>query len=160
MSTTAVKISKVQPLRAPEADGVDKKNASAAHLARAVALHLAGKREAGIDFMRRALAVDARNADCHFNLAKALQALGRLDEAALHFGETIAIRRDEGAAHLGLAEVRTAQGLLDAARQSYQRALAIDPSALDAHYGLANIALIKVASTTPSRVINVCWPQG
>jgi Tfp pilus assembly protein PilF/SAM-dependent methyltransferase len=100
-----------------------------------------GHTEAGIEHLKRALAVNRRSADCHFHLAHALLTLRRLDDAAVHFGEAARLKPDFPSAHLGLGEVLLQQGRLDEAQASCQRALALDPRAVAAHYSLANVAM-------------------
>ena len=59
MSTTAMRTpAKVQTLRAHEIDGGDKGAGSQTHLARAVTLHLAGKREEALKQLQRAIAAN------------------------------------------------------------------------------------------------------
>jgi Flp pilus assembly protein TadD/SAM-dependent methyltransferase len=101
----------------------------------------AGRYDAGVELMRRALAVNARNAECYFNLAYALRMLGRLDDAAVHFGKAGALKPDYAAAHLGLGDVLMAQGRLDDARTRYQQAQVLEPRSLDVQLGLANVAM-------------------
>ena len=58
MSTAMRTPAKVQTLRAHEIDGGDKSAGSQTHLARAVTLHLAGKREEALKQLQRAIAAN------------------------------------------------------------------------------------------------------
>ena len=101
----------------------------------------AGRHAAGVELLGRALAVNGRSAECHFNLAHALRTLGRLDEAAVHFNQATVLKRDFTAAHLGFGDLLMQLGRIDEARTRYQRALVIESRSVDAHYGLANVAM-------------------
>ena len=72
------------------------------------------------------------------NLAVALQAEGRIDEAADHYRRAISLQPDYAPAYNNLATALHAQGRLDEAIATYQRALALRPEYPEAHYNLAN----------------------
>jgi tetratricopeptide (TPR) repeat protein len=72
------------------------------------------------------------------NLAVALQAEGRLDEATDHYQRAIALQPDYAPAYNNLATALRAKGRLDAAIATYQRALTLRPEYGEAHYNLAN----------------------
>jgi tetratricopeptide (TPR) repeat protein/2-polyprenyl-3-methyl-5-hydroxy-6-metoxy-1,4-benzoquinol methylase len=119
---------------------LDPNHADSLHLLGIIACQV-GRHAAAVELLGRALAVNARSADCHFNMAHALRALGRLDDAAVHFNQASVLKRDFTAAHLGLGDLLMQQGRIDDARTRYQRALVIEPRSADAHYGLANVAM-------------------
>jgi tetratricopeptide (TPR) repeat protein/SAM-dependent methyltransferase len=87
----------------------------------------------------RALAVNERSAECHFNIAQVFRAQGRNLDAITHLGEATALKRDHVAAQVALADMLAAQNELDSARARYEQALAIDPRLPDARHGLANL---------------------
>jgi tetratricopeptide (TPR) repeat protein len=72
------------------------------------------------------------------NLAVALQAEGRLDEATGHYQRAIALQPDYAPAYNNLATALRAKGRLDEAIATYQRALTLRPEYGEAHYNLAN----------------------
>jgi tetratricopeptide (TPR) repeat protein len=72
------------------------------------------------------------------NLAVALQAEGRTDEATDHYQRAISLQPDYAPAYNNLATALHAQGRLDEAIATYQRALALRPEYPEAHYNLAN----------------------
>jgi len=72
------------------------------------------------------------------NLAVALQAEGRLDEATDHYQRAISLQPDYAPAYNNLATALRAKGRLDEAIATYQRALALRPEYPEAHYNLAN----------------------
>jgi len=53
-------------------------------------LQASGRHKLAAKTLRSAIAADPLNPACHYNLASSLQALGRQDEAALHFKQAIA----------------------------------------------------------------------
>ena len=72
------------------------------------------------------------------NLAVALQAEGRLDDAAGHYQRAIALQPDYAPAYNNLGTALRAKGRLDEAIAAYHRALELRPEYGDAHYNLAN----------------------
>ena len=98
-----------------------------------------GNLTAAAELYGRALAVNGRSAECHFNIAQVFRAQGRNRDAVAHLGEATAIKRDYVAAHVSLADMLAAQNDLEDARARYEQALAIDPRLVDARHGLANL---------------------
>ena len=119
---------------------LDSNHADSLHLLGIIACKV-GRHAAGVELLGRALAINDRSADCHFNMAHALRTLGRLDDAAVHFNQASVLKRDFSAAHLCLGDLLMQQGRLEEAQSRYQRALVIEPRSVDAHYGLANVAM-------------------
>jgi tetratricopeptide (TPR) repeat protein/protein-L-isoaspartate O-methyltransferase len=93
--------------------------------------------QAAIDTISRALAVNGGVPDCHYNMAFALQALGRMDEAIRHYQEATRLKPDYTDAHTNLGNALKQLGRLGDAAASYERVVALTPSA-EAHYNLAN----------------------
>ena len=77
------------------------------------------------------------------NLAVALQAEGRVAEAAAHYRRAIAIQPDYAPAYNNLGVTERAMGQTDKAIQAYEQALSVKPDFPDAHYNLANALLEK-----------------
>jgi len=73
------------------------------------------------------------------NLAVALQAERRLDEATDHYQRAIALQPDYAPAYNNLGTALRAQGRRDDAIAAYERALALRPEYGEAHYNLANL---------------------
>jgi len=83
MSTTAMRTpAKVQTLRANDIDTGDKAGGSQTHLARAVTLHLAGKREEALKQLQRAIAANEASAEIYRAMGHIQFELGNFDEAA------------------------------------------------------------------------------
>jgi Flp pilus assembly protein TadD/SAM-dependent methyltransferase len=110
------------------------------HLLGIMALQAARHAQA-IELFGRALAADARSSECHFNVAQALRACGRLDDAGAHLRQAIMLRGDYAKAHASLGDVLSDQGRNEEARASFERALTSDPALVEGHYGLGNVLL-------------------
>src|SRR5882757_11182765 len=96
-----------------------------------------GQPQAAIDMVGRALAVNNRAPDCHYNMAFALQSLGRLDDAISHYQQATKLKPDYIEAYTNLGNVLKDVGRYSASAASYERVIALKPSA-EAHYNLAN----------------------
>jgi tetratricopeptide (TPR) repeat protein/2-polyprenyl-3-methyl-5-hydroxy-6-metoxy-1,4-benzoquinol methylase len=99
----------------------------------------AGRPAQAIDVIGRALAVDERMPDCHYNVALALHAVGRLDEGVAHYRRAIALKPDYAEAHMNLGNALAQQDKLSDAAACYQRVIALLGSSPAAHYNLANL---------------------
>ena len=77
------------------------------------------------------------------NLASALQAEGRGNEAVEHYQRAIAIQPDYAPAYNNLGVAEHSAGQLDKAFTAFQRAVDMKPEYPDAHYNLANVLLEK-----------------
>jgi tetratricopeptide (TPR) repeat protein/SAM-dependent methyltransferase len=116
----------------------DKGHFDALHMLGIIAARV-GNLHAASELYGRALAVNGRSAECHFNIAQVLRAQGRNGDAVAHLGEATALKRDYVAAHASLADMLVAQNDLEGARTRYQQALSIDPRLVDARHELANV---------------------
>jgi tetratricopeptide (TPR) repeat protein/SAM-dependent methyltransferase len=118
----------------------DRGHFDALHLLGIVAAQV-GNLDAAIDLFDRALGVNERHPECHFNMAHVLRACGRHRDAIHHLTQATVLRRDYAAAHIALADMLAAQNELDEARARYEGILAVDPHLVDAHHGLAHVAM-------------------
>ena len=96
-----------------------------------------GQAQAAIDVIGRALAANNRVPDCHYNMAFALQALGRSSEASRYYRQAIKLKPDYVEAHTNLGNVLKELGSHREAAACYEHVIALKPSA-EAHYNLAN----------------------
>ena len=77
------------------------------------------------------------------NLATALQAQGRYDEAMAHYRQALVHRDTYAPAYNNMGTALRAQGKLDEAIAQYQRALELQPDYAGARFNLANAELAK-----------------
>jgi tetratricopeptide (TPR) repeat protein/SAM-dependent methyltransferase len=96
-----------------------------------------GQLQVAIDLIGRAIAVDGCAPDCHYNMAFALQALGRLDDDIGFYQEAIRLKPDYVEAHTNLGNLLKQLGRHSDAVASYERVIAMKPDA-ESHYNLAN----------------------
>jgi tetratricopeptide (TPR) repeat protein len=88
-----------------------------------------GEHEAAIECFGKVLTVNERIPECHCDIGRSHEALGRFDEAIAHYRRAIKLKPEEGRAHHGLATALAAQGKIDDAVAAYERALALAPGA-------------------------------
>jgi tetratricopeptide (TPR) repeat protein/SAM-dependent methyltransferase len=96
-----------------------------------------GQAQAALDPISRAIAVNNRVPDCHYNMAFALQALGRLSEAVVHYQHAVKLKPDYVEAHTNLGNALKELGRHGDAASAYERVINLKPSA-EAYYNLAN----------------------
>jgi len=130
--------------RLAEAEGIyrqilqtDASHADALHLL-GVLSHQAGRHEIAVGLISAAIAQNDRIPAFHNNLANALNAQGKLPEAAASYGRALSLKPDHVEAHYNLGIVLHAQGKLEEAAASYQRALALRPNHADTLCNLGN----------------------
>src|SRR5262249_55744443 len=79
----------------------------------------------------------------HNNLANALVAQGRADDALIHFQRALELNPNLAEAHVNLGTTLLQQGLLDAAAAQVEGALGIEANVADAHANLGNVRLAQ-----------------
>lgn len=120
---------------------VDPNHVHALHMLGVLA-YQAGKAEAAVDLIGRAIGLQAGNASFHNNIGEALRYLGRLDEAVAHFTKAIELDPDGAEGYMNLGNAFTQQGQLDRAVERYRRALDLKPDYAEAHMNLG-VALVE-----------------
>jgi tetratricopeptide (TPR) repeat protein/SAM-dependent methyltransferase len=93
---------------------------------------------AALDAIGKALALNDRVPECHYNIAFAYQSLGRMSEAVSHYRQATGLKPDYAEAHTNLGNALMQLGRNDEAAASYERVIALKPTA-EAHYNLANV---------------------
>jgi protein O-GlcNAc transferase len=120
----------------------DSNHADALHFLGVLA-HQAGRNEAAVDMIGKAIARNGRVPAFHNNLGNAFKALGRLEEAVGSYRRALTLKPDLVAAHYNVGVVLQAQGDLAEAVSSYQRALALRPDYAEAHSNLGNTLQVQ-----------------
>jgi Flp pilus assembly protein TadD/2-polyprenyl-3-methyl-5-hydroxy-6-metoxy-1,4-benzoquinol methylase len=116
----------------------DPRQPDALHLLGMIALQM-GQAQAGEELIRKAIAVNRNEASYHFHLAFALQALGRLDEAAASYRRTLQLKPNDPDSYNNLGNVLGAQKKYDEAIASFRRALSIQPDNAGVYNNLGTI---------------------
>jgi Flp pilus assembly protein TadD len=98
-----------------------------------------GRHAEAVDFISRALAIDARQPAAHSNLGNALEALGELERALQSYREALALYPDFADALVNIASLHARRGERDEAIACYRRGLALQPNQPGAHSNLGNL---------------------
>ena len=98
-----------------------------------------GNPSAAAELIGRAIELNDRAAEYHYNISLAWRALNRMDQAAGHLERAAALRPDHGLTFLNLGNVRRQQGRFAEAVAHYARARALLPNSAAASINLANI---------------------
>src|SRR5260370_10449167 len=135
--TTAMRIPvKVQSLRTPELEAAEKNGSSHSHLARAVTLHLAGKREEAIKQLQRAIAANEASAEIYRAMGHIQFELGNFEEAAKSYRILAQVKPQYAMGWFNLAVCLERAGAWEDAAQAFHRAATLDDAYVDAHLGL------------------------
>jgi tetratricopeptide (TPR) repeat protein len=128
--------------RMPEAEAlyrqvlaVDPNHVDALHMLGVLA-YQAGRPEAAVDLIGRAIALYGENASFHNNIGEALRYLGRLDEAVAHFTKATELDPSAAEGHMNLGNALKQQGHVERAIERYRRALELKPDYAEAHMNL------------------------
>ncbi len=103
------------------------------------ALRLGQGRPAESEALLRRAATVADSAEVHANLAAALQALGRREDAVAHYQRAVALAPGMVDAQFGLAACLQALGRHADAIACYEAVLAVEPAHPEANFGLATL---------------------
>ena len=105
--------------------------------------HQADRNAAAVEHLRKAIALNDRVPQCHFNIALAYFALGRLQDAKGHYQRALALNPNYAEAHNNLGSVLLTQGRPDEAIAQFQRSLALKPSLFEAQINFGKALLAK-----------------
>src|SRR5437763_12734617 len=123
MSTIAMRTpSKVQSLRAVEVDANDKGAGPQSHLARAVTLHLAGRREEALKQLQRAIAANEASAEIYRAMGHIQFELGSFEDAAKSYRILVQVKPQYSMGWFNLAVCMERAGVWEDAAQSFHRA--------------------------------------
>jgi Flp pilus assembly protein TadD/SAM-dependent methyltransferase len=116
-----------------------------------------GRPAVAIDLIGRALALDDKSPDCHFNMGLALLAVGRLPEAVTHFARAKALKPKYAAEVSRLVKFTYAhanqaleQGRLAEAIALYRQAVALKPDFAEVH---SNLGVALMAQGRPAEAV-------
>jgi tetratricopeptide (TPR) repeat protein len=131
-------------------------HAATLHLLGFVA-YKSGRLSAAIDLIARAIALDNKNPDCHFNMGLVLLAAGRLPEAVTHFARAKALKPKYAAevsrlVNFAYAHANQAleQGKLAEAIAHYQQTVALKPDFAEA---CSNLGVALMAQGLPGEAV-------
>jgi Flp pilus assembly protein TadD len=93
--------------------------------------------------MRHRLQKDPNDFTAQFNLAAALQSMGRVDEAANSYRQALRIKPDDAVALNSLGTALQTKGQYEEAIKQYREALRINPNYTSAHYNWGNLLLAQ-----------------
>ena len=102
-----------------------------------------GQDAVGIKCLRQSIAIAPRNVDSHFNLAKALHAQHKYEEAEDHFRAVLEIAPDHADSLSGLAAIGLIRGNWTAAKKYCQRVLQLRPDDPESHFLLGTLLLTE-----------------
>jgi tetratricopeptide (TPR) repeat protein/SAM-dependent methyltransferase len=135
---------------------VEPNDAAAINLLGFVA-YKSGRPAVAIDLIGRALVLDDKSPDCHFNMGLALLAVGRLPEAVTHFARAKALKPKYAAEVSRLVNFTYAhanhaieQGKLAEAIAHYQQTVALKPDFAEAH---SNLGVALMAQGRPAEAV-------
>ena len=103
----------------------------------------AGRHDVAIELMGKAITLNDRIPECHYNIGLAYWGLGRAQDAARHYQRALALRPNYAEACNNLGNVFLSQGKLDEALALYQRAVALRPTLLESHVNTGKALLAK-----------------
>jgi len=113
-------------------------HADSLHLLGVIA-HQAGRTNAALELIERALAIRDDSAPYHNDCGNVLRRLGRLDEALGHYGRALVLAPDYAEAHNNLGIALKEQSALDLAAARFREAVRLKPDYAIAHYNLGNV---------------------
>ena len=129
---------------------VDPNHVDALHMIGVLA-YQAGKADAAVDLIGRAIALQGENASFHNNMGEALRYLGRFDEAIAHFTKATELDPYAADGHMNLGNAFKQQGRLEQAVAQYRRALYIKP---DYPYAQKKLPVAKMEQGKPGEAAN------
>jgi len=92
---------------------------------------------------RKALELNAKNAEVHSTLGVALARQGKLDEAIRHFSEAVRLEPSHVDAHYSLGQAMARQGKFDDAIRHFSAVLRLKPDSAEAHGYLGSLLFAR-----------------
>jgi Flp pilus assembly protein TadD/2-polyprenyl-3-methyl-5-hydroxy-6-metoxy-1,4-benzoquinol methylase len=116
----------------------DPKCADALHLLGMIALQ-EGQAKAALEFIRRAIDLNDREASYHFHLAFALQTLNDMQGAVAGYRQAMALKPDDPDIYNNMGNALAALGKPEEAVAAFHRALALQPGNAMAHNNMGHV---------------------
>jgi predicted O-linked N-acetylglucosamine transferase (SPINDLY family) len=120
---------------------IDPRHADALHLLGVIGQQR-GEPALAVEYIGKAIAVNASNAVYHTNLAAAHLALQKYVEAESDCRRAIRLQPRYAEAHYNLGLALDSQGKRDAAVESYRQAIELKPAIAEAHLNLGNVLIL------------------
>jgi len=111
-------------------------NTAAEWFQRGVERQNAGDAFEAINCYGRVIALGGKTFEVYYNLAFALQAIGKEKEALANYAQAVRLNPDFAEAHNNMGNIFHKQERLEDAQSSYERALSINPGLVQAHFNL------------------------
>ncbi|MHB9102873.1 MAG: O-linked N-acetylglucosamine transferase, SPINDLY family protein, partial [Sulfuricella sp.] len=111
-------------------------NTAAEWFQRGVARQNAGDVFEAVHCYGRVISLGGKSFEVYYNLAFALQAMGKEDEALANYAQAVRLNPNFAEAHNNLGNIFHQREQLEDAQSSYERALTINPNLVDAHFNL------------------------
>ena len=92
--------------------------------------------EEAVAAYHRAVTIDPRHRDAHYNLAFLHQQTGNVDQAIEHFQAVTQLDPQNPEAHLNLGVLLAGNGQIEQAEHEYLTALDLDPNLAETYYNL------------------------
>src|SRR6516162_5386071 len=121
MSTAMRSPSKLQSLRPHEVEAGERTAGSQSHLARAVTLHLAGRREEALKQLQRAIAANEASAEIYRAMGHIQFELGSFEEAAKSYRTLVQMKPQYAMGWFNLAVCLERNGSWEDASQAFHR---------------------------------------
>jgi tetratricopeptide (TPR) repeat protein len=102
------------------------------------ALALKGRTDEAMQYHKRAVKLEPRNAEAHYDIANILLSQGKLEQAIGEYEKALSINPKYAKAHSNLGVALLQQGLVDEAIEHFTEATKIDPNNSAARFNLAN----------------------
>ena len=104
-----------------------------------VLAHQAGKNDAAMELISKAVTIKSDHAEAHYNLGNVFQKLARLDDAVTSYETALTIKPDYVDAHYNLGNVLTQLGQFEKSVPCFHKSLEIRPDHVMAWNNLANV---------------------
>jgi tetratricopeptide (TPR) repeat protein len=100
-----------------------------------------GKNRIAVVAFSTVLAKDPTYAKAHYQIARALISMNRIEEAALHAAKAVDLLPDNGSAHRTMGRVQRLQGDLNGAMMSFEKACELEPKVA---WNFNNLGLVYI----------------